>query len=86
MPCTVPFSAGQASTAQICALGLRKVRFLTNNPKKRVGLEAYGLSVVEQVSIESTPNPHNLRYLETKRDKMGHITLLPGSELEKGNG
>lgn len=67
-------------------LGLRKVRFLTNNPKKRVGLEAYGLSVVEQVSIESTPNPHNLRYLETKRDKMGHITLLPGSELEKGNG
>ena len=48
--------------------------------------EAYGLSVVEQVSIESTPNPHNLRYLETKRDKMGHVTLLPSSELEKGNG
>ncbi len=67
-------------------LGLRQVRFLTNNPKKRVGLEAYGLSVVKQVPIESTPNPHNLRYLETKRDKMGHITLLPGSEREKGNG
>ena len=67
-------------------LGLRKVRFLTNNPKKRVGLEAYGLSVVKQVPIESTPNPHNLRYLETKRDKMGHITLLPGGQLEKGNG
>ncbi len=67
-------------------LGLRQVRFLTNNPKKRVGLEAYGLSVVKQVPIESTPNPHNLRYLETKRDKMGHITLLPSSEREKGNG
>ena len=66
-------------------LGLRKVRFLTNNPKS-ASVSSLGLSVVEQVSIESTPNPHNLRYLETKRDKMGHITLLPGSELEKGNG
>ncbi len=57
-------------------LGLRRVRFLTNNPKKRVGLEGYGLTVVEQVPIEASPNPHNLRYLRTKHDRMGHTTLL----------
>jgi 3,4-dihydroxy 2-butanone 4-phosphate synthase / GTP cyclohydrolase II len=57
-------------------LGLRRVRFLTNNPKKRVGLEAYGIIVVEQVPIKASPNPHNIRYLRTKRDKMGHTTLL----------
>jgi 3,4-dihydroxy 2-butanone 4-phosphate synthase/GTP cyclohydrolase II len=57
-------------------LGLRRVRFLTNNPQKRVGLEAYGLTVVEQVPIAASPNPHNLRYLRTKRDRMGHLTLL----------
>ncbi len=61
-------------------LGLRKVRFLTNNPQKRVGLEAYGITVVEQLPIESTPNKHNMRYLETKRDRMGHITLLSTKE------
>ena len=49
---------------------------LTNNPKKLVGLEGYGLTVVEQVPIQASPNPHNLRYLQTKRDKMGHVTLL----------
>ena len=58
-------------------LGLRQVRFLTNNPKKRVGLEGYGLSVVEQVPIVTSPNPHNIRYLTTKRDRMGHLDLLP---------
>ena len=58
-------------------LGLRRVRFLTNNPKKRVGLDAYGLTVVEQVPIEAAPNPHNIRYLTTKRDKMGHAPLAP---------
>lgn len=57
-------------------LGLRRVRFLTNNPKKRVGLQAYGITVVEQVPITASPNPHNLRYLRTKRDRMGHTTLL----------
>lgn len=57
-------------------LGLRRVRFLTNNPTKRVGLEAYGLTVVEQVPIEIPPNPHNLRYLRTKRDRMGHTLHL----------
>ena len=63
-------------------LGLRRVRFLTNNPKKRVGLEAYGLTVVEQVPIEADPNPHNLRYLETKRDRMGHSILLERADAE----
>ena len=57
-------------------LGLRQLRLMTNNPRKRVGLDGYGLTVVEQVSIEASPNPHNIRYLRTKRDRMGHITLL----------
>ena len=54
-------------------LGVRKFRFLTNNPKKVVGLEGYGIQMVEQVPIRSEPNPHNARYLETKRVKMGHL-------------
>ena len=59
--------------AQILAdLGVRKFRFLTNNPKKVVGLEGYGIQMVEQVPIRSEANPHNERYLETKRVKMGH--------------
>ena len=57
-------------------LGLRQLRLMTNNPRKRVGLDGYGLTVVEQVSIEASPNPHNIRYLRTKRDRMGHVTLL----------
>ncbi|MFC2018883.1 bifunctional 3,4-dihydroxy-2-butanone-4-phosphate synthase/GTP cyclohydrolase II [Chloroflexota bacterium] len=60
--------------AQILAdLGLHEIRLLTNNPKKVVGLEAYGLKVVETVPIIVPPNPHNRRYLKTKRDKMGHL-------------
>jgi 3,4-dihydroxy 2-butanone 4-phosphate synthase/GTP cyclohydrolase II len=54
-------------------LGLTTIRQLTNNPKKIVGLEGYGLSVVERVPIEVEPGPDNLRYLQVKRDKMGHI-------------
>jgi 3,4-dihydroxy 2-butanone 4-phosphate synthase/GTP cyclohydrolase II len=57
-------------------LGLRQLRLLTNNPRKRVGLDGYGLTVVEQVSLTSEPNPHNIRYLRTKRDRMGHTNLL----------
>jgi 3,4-dihydroxy 2-butanone 4-phosphate synthase/GTP cyclohydrolase II len=53
-------------------LGLTSIRILTNNPKKIVGLEGYGLSVAEQVPIESAPNAHNESYLRTKREKMGH--------------
>jgi 3,4-dihydroxy 2-butanone 4-phosphate synthase/GTP cyclohydrolase II len=54
-------------------LGVRKMRLMTNNPKKRVGLQSYGLEVVELVSLEMPSNEDNLRYLETKRDKMGHL-------------
>ncbi len=54
-------------------LGVRKMRLITNNPKKRVGLQSYGLEVVELVSLEMPSNEDNLRYLETKRDKMGHL-------------
>jgi 3,4-dihydroxy 2-butanone 4-phosphate synthase/GTP cyclohydrolase II len=54
-------------------LGVRKMRFLTNNPKKVVGLEGYDLEITEVVPIKSKPNPHNARYLETKRVKMGHL-------------
>lgn len=53
-------------------LGVHKMRLLTNNPVKRVGLEAYGLEIVENVPIEITPNKYNERYLKTKRDRMGH--------------
>ena len=54
-------------------LGVRKMRLITNNPKKIVGLEGYGLSVVEQVPIEIAPNAHNRCYLECKKLKMGHL-------------
>ncbi len=59
-------------------LGLRKIRLITNNPAKRAGLEGYGLEVVERVPIIATPNKHNRRYLETKRDKLGHFIEMPG--------
>jgi len=60
--------------AQILAdLGLRTIRLLTNNPRKVVGLEGYGLEIVEQVPIRVKPNPHNARYLATKREKLGHL-------------
>jgi len=54
-------------------LGLKKIRLLTNNPKKIVGLEGYGLEVVEQVPIRVKPNPHNAKYLKTKKKKLGHL-------------
>ena len=56
-------------------LGITKLKLITNNPKKRVGLMGYGLEIVENVPIEVTPNVHNKKYLETKRDKMGHEIL-----------
>jgi 3,4-dihydroxy 2-butanone 4-phosphate synthase/GTP cyclohydrolase II len=60
--------------AQILAdLGVRKMRFLTNNPKKVIGLEAYGLEITEVVPLKTKSNPHNAKYLETKRTKMGHL-------------
>lgn len=54
-------------------LGVRKMRLMTNNPKKRVGLQSYGLEVVELVGLEVAATKENLGYLETKRDKMGHV-------------
>jgi 3,4-dihydroxy 2-butanone 4-phosphate synthase/GTP cyclohydrolase II len=54
-------------------LGLKTIRLLTNNPKKIVGLEGYGLKIVEQVPIRVKSNPHNERYLQAKREKMGHL-------------
>lgn len=53
-------------------IGVTKMKLITNNPVKRIGLEAYGLQVVENVPIEIPPNPHNERYLRTKKERMGH--------------
>lgn len=62
--------------AQILAdLGIKKIRLLTNNPKKIVGLQGYDLEIVERIPIEITPNEVNAHYLETKRDKLGHLIL-----------
>ncbi len=60
--------------AQILAdIGLHNIKLLTNNPKKIIGLESYGLKVVETVPLLATPNSYNIRYLETKKNKLGHI-------------
>ena len=56
-------------------LGAHKIRLISNNPKKRAGLLGYGLEIVESIPIEIAPNKHNEKYLETKRDKMGHSIL-----------
>ena len=56
-------------------LKIKKINLLTNNPKKRVGLEGYGIEIVKNTKIEIAPNSYNLKYLETKRDKMGHDIL-----------
>jgi 3,4-dihydroxy 2-butanone 4-phosphate synthase/GTP cyclohydrolase II len=64
-------------------LGLTSIRILTNNPKKIHGLEGYGLSVAEQVPIQSIPNPHNEEYLNAKRDKMGHVLHHQGLPLDE---
>jgi len=60
-------------------LGLHKIRVMTNNPKKIIGLEGYGLEVVERVPIEIPPKKENYRYLKTKKEKMGHL-IMQGSE------
>ncbi|HUU08653.1 MAG TPA: bifunctional 3,4-dihydroxy-2-butanone-4-phosphate synthase/GTP cyclohydrolase II [Dehalococcoidales bacterium] len=64
--------------AQILAeLGLHQIRLLTNNPKKVIGLEGYGLEVVETVPLIIPPNPHNRHYLEVKQKKLGHLLRIP---------
>ncbi len=54
-------------------MGLSSIRLITNNPKKVVGIQGYSLKVVERVPMDIPPNKYNLRYLETKRDKLGHL-------------
>ncbi len=74
----------------LAELGLTTIRFLTNNPKKMIGIEAYGLAVVEQVPIEVPPNAENTRYLAAKRDRLGHklhhqdLRYEPEPEAERG--
>ena len=66
--------------AQILAdLGLHKIRLMTNNPKKIIGLEGYGIKVVERVPIEVSPRQENLSYLKTKQKKMGHVLKIEGA-------
>lgn len=64
-------------------LGVKKMRLLTNNPVKRVGLEGYGLKVIENIPIEIEPNEHNEYYLKVKRDRMGHILQKFNYDNEK---
>jgi len=67
--------------AQILAdLGIKKMRLMTNNPKKMSGLSAYGLQIVEQLPITTEPNKHNKRYLSTKQQKMGHLLSVIDNE------
>ncbi|HYO61040.1 MAG TPA: bifunctional 3,4-dihydroxy-2-butanone-4-phosphate synthase/GTP cyclohydrolase II [Actinomycetota bacterium] len=69
-----PDSRDYGVGAQILVdLGVSTMRLLTNNPTKRAGLEGYGLQIVDRVALESSPNPENLRYLQTKREKLGHL-------------
>jgi 3,4-dihydroxy 2-butanone 4-phosphate synthase / GTP cyclohydrolase II len=69
-----PDSRDYGFGAQILVdLGISTMRLLTNNPVKRAGLEGYGLEIVERVGLETVPNPENLKYLQTKREKLGHI-------------
>jgi 3,4-dihydroxy 2-butanone 4-phosphate synthase/GTP cyclohydrolase II len=57
----------------LLALGIKKMRLLTNNPKKLIGLQGYGIDVIERVPIQVKPTKSNLSYLRTKREKMGHL-------------
>jgi 3,4-dihydroxy 2-butanone 4-phosphate synthase/GTP cyclohydrolase II len=64
-------------------LGLRSIRILTNNPKKIVGMEGYGLTVTDQIPIEQPPGEHNREYLRAKRDKLGHMLHHQGMPLDE---
>jgi len=69
-----------AATQILRDLGVRSVRLMTNNPDKTSSLESYGVHVVERVPLTPRPNDHNLAYLRTKRDRMGHV--LPDLAME----
>ena len=60
----------------LAALGIRKMQIMTNNPKKIIGLDGYGLEVTGRVPIETKPRPENIRYLTTKCQKLGHLLHL----------
>jgi 3,4-dihydroxy 2-butanone 4-phosphate synthase/GTP cyclohydrolase II len=64
-------------------LGLSSIRLLTNNPKKIIGLEGYGLRVSDTIPIEHTPGPHNADYLRTKKERMGHLLHHQGLALDE---
>ena len=61
-------------------LGLHKIRLMTNNPRKIIGLEGYGIEVIERVPIETKPNCENIEYLKVKAKKMGHLLSIKTSE------
>ncbi|HMK66640.1 MAG TPA: GTP cyclohydrolase II, partial [Thermodesulfobacteriota bacterium] len=72
--------------AQILAdLGVRKMKLMTNNPKKIIGLEGYGIKVTERVPIEIFPKKENINYLKTKKQKMGHLLNLPSKPVDGGS-
>ncbi|MDQ3983132.1 MAG: bifunctional 3,4-dihydroxy-2-butanone-4-phosphate synthase/GTP cyclohydrolase II [Actinomycetota bacterium] len=82
-----PDSRDYGVGAQILVdLGISTMRLLTNNPTKRAGLEGYGLEIVDRVPLESSPNPENLRYLQTKREKLGHLLDALAETIEPTEG
>ena len=79
--CATTASARRSSSTSAS----RSIRILTNNPKKILGLEGYGLSVTDQIPIEHAPNPHNEAYLRTKRDAHGPHAAPPGPGARRGD-
>jgi 3,4-dihydroxy 2-butanone 4-phosphate synthase / GTP cyclohydrolase II len=63
----------------LCDMGVRRIRLLTNNPRKIIGLRGYGLEIVERVPLVSAATPHNERYLRTKMRKLGHMLEVPAN-------
>ena len=76
----------RAAAEMLLDLGVWRVRLLTNNPAKIEGLESYGVDVVERISLGMSPNPSNLGYLQTKREKMGHLFPEPMTFAVAGGG
>ena len=65
----------------LVALGIKQIRYMTNNPAKLAGLDGFGIRIAEVVPLRTTPNPHNARYLATKREKMGHLLEAENVEV-----